>query len=85
MSSKLPAINETEVEVKYGDSVKFESAVDPHDLEGSSVKLMGMFDELASVIALVRNVQTENTRLKNEVEEHKQTIRQLRSQNVWRP
>lgn len=55
---------------------------DPHDLEGSSAQLMAMFDNLAYVVTLIRKVQDENVRLKSEVEEHKETIRELVHQNV---
>lgn len=79
------------MEARMSEFCKFDASLDPDDLESSAAKMMGMFDELYQITTLVRKVQDrnkelieENKILKDEVEEHKRTIRQLVNQNVWR-
>ena len=88
MSAELPPISEgIAEELKIG-----RIQADPWDMDKSAAKLMGMFDDLAYVVTLLRKVQTENERmrqensvLKAEIEEHKRNIKVMVSKNVWRP
>ena len=55
--------------------------VDPWNMEGSAAILMKMFDDLASVATLLRKVQNENTRLRDELVECNETIAKLRGEH----
>ena len=55
--------------------------VDPWNMEGSAAILMKMFDDLASVATLIRKVQSENTRLRDELVECNETIAKLRGED----
>lgn len=55
---------------------------DAWNVEGSAAILMKMFDDLASVATLLRKVQSENTRLRDELVECNQTIAKLRGEPV---
>lgn len=55
--------------------------IDPWNMEGSAAILMKMFDDLASVATLLRKVQNENTRLRDELVECNQTIAKLRGED----